>query len=229
MKGVLSVMKTWFRILAVLLLYACNSPLDIDTPRTSTITDFTVDTSGLRTGHRVSLVLAFDVSSSMRSAELLAATSGARSLVGFLDDSTDDAAVLMFARNTIVKQCMTTRTASLVAALDSFPIPGASALWDGCVSAIDQISAYGANTSRAVIVSTDGRDNASVTSVDTLKSYAVVEKVPLNFIGSSGTIQTDILQPLATATGGNVYALSSTMESMRTYLGILRSLRVRNP
>ena len=203
---------------------ACNSPLDIDTPRDRFVDDtnnVSVDTAN----SRVSVAIALDASGSMSGAGRIIAMSGAQSLIDSLDGTTDEAAILWFADAITLQQPMTTKKDSLRNAVSALPAVGITLLWDGTWSAIREVVDHGMNPSRGVIVITDGMDNASSRTADQVLAFAVQNKIPVSFIGLGVQIPETELRLIADSTHGRFFQIHNALQADSAFLSILENLR----
>ncbi len=103
---------------------------------------------------------------------------------------------------------------------------GETPLYDATLTAIQE-SLAAPQGRRMVIVLTDGDDNCSKISIDTLVSAAVRNGVPLTFIGLGPDIRPDILQNLAGLTGGQFFAAEDSARLADIYKSLNQRLRTQ--
>ena len=116
----------------------------------------------------------------------------------------DQIAVLSFADEVDVPQKLTRDRKLLSRAIDRFAANGNTRLYDGLAQSLTQLS-LAPGGPRAVVLLTDGRDTASMRSVEDNIAQAVSSGVPVYTIGLGSDVDTDILQKIATSTGGRFF------------------------
>jgi Mg-chelatase subunit ChlD len=223
-----------FILVALCLTCACNSPLDIDTPRQSQ-TDRPAsndpDSLSLVTGYRISVLLALDASGSMDSVGLDGAThadaakAGALRLVDYLDGSVDEAGVEWFNSIPTIAQSVVTYPILIKQAIRNVPASGNTSLWDGIYFGLTELVNNGVNESRGVVVFTDGRDNGSIRTPTDLNTLASRSHSRIFIIGYGEKIAVDTLRAIADSSRGAFYQVSSKNESVTAYLKSLLALR----
>ncbi len=129
---------------------------------------------------------------------------------------TDDVgAVLKFGSELEVTQAFTSDKPRLIEALSApFDKGGATKLYDAAFQAVDTTGVL-SDYRRAVIVATDGADNASVRSVADVTSNALNKSVPIFAIGIGSAINKTTLEQLAADTGG-LYFEANTSQNLAT-------------
>lgn len=221
-------MRTVIRValLGLAVLAACNSPLDINTPRIRTVAEDIPDSASLVNGNRVSLGLLFDASGSMQGFGAEAARAGGLRLVDYLDGVNDEATVMSFNSQVIVQIVMTKQKALLRAGITGLSAIGGTALWDAFLLGLQEVVLQGVNTHRGLIVFSDGADNAS-SSGDKLDfiATAVSMKVTISTIAFGPDAPVDKLKQVADSTGGRFEAVTTAAGAEAAYLRILRDLR----
>jgi VWFA-related protein len=103
---------------------------------------------------------------------------------------------------------------------------GDTPLYDATLTAVQE-SLAAPQGRRMVIVLTDGEDTCSKISMDTLVSAAVRNSVPLTFIGLGPDVRPDILQNLASLTGGQYFAAEDSNKLADIYNSLNERLRTR--
>ena len=149
---------------------------------------------------RRTTVLAMDVSNSMEGKKFEEAKAAAQA---FLDKVPEDVHVglVTFADDVSVAHEPTTDTDSVRSALDSLELSPETRLYDGVLGAVELSGAEGA---RNILVLSDGRDTSSTSLEKVLAEVEGAEvKVDVVALGQSAD-DTDPLQQLAEAAGGQV-------------------------
>ena len=127
----------------------------------------------------------------------------------------DVAAVVKFGSEVEVTQAFTSDKAKPIEALSApFDKGGATKLYDAAFQAVDD-TALQSNHRRAVIVATDGADNASARSLADVTSNALNRSVPIFAIGIGAAINRTTLEQLAAGTGG-LYFEANTSQNLAT-------------
>ena len=206
----------------ILLVSACKSPLDIDTPRERD----TDDTTGRQdTASAVSIALVFDASGSMSGRGVAVAKYGAAVFVDSLNGTTDEAYVMWAATTPRIVQTMTHRRDSLRRWVDSLYALGVSAVHDALYAAILELDTRAKNDSVALIYFTNGDDNSSSHSPQDVISLAQARRVPLYIIGFGDQYTEPLYWNMALMTGGGYFHVSTEFWCRDAYLSILRRLR----
>ena len=148
--------------------------------------------------------LVLDASGSMGGEKNMYARIAAGNFVENMDGVQDRAAVIWFQSRDTLVQPLTSDKLLLKAAVDSLPAAGTTAVWDAAWKAITELvnNGSGYDTCGAVIVLTDGNDNASVRTLGEVAAYAVSRRVRVITVGIGADVNDVALNYLATATGG---------------------------
>jgi Ca-activated chloride channel family protein len=197
------------------------------------IQEFRHDESG------VSVALLFDVSGSMES-RMGEAREAAEHILSWLSVEGDEAAVYTFDTRLDEVSPFTRRMQRLPAHLDSVVPFGATSLHDAIASTARR-SASRDGLRRAVVVLTDGQDNASRLKPEEVSGIASSIDVPVYIVGivsaldnpsadiSTTTVErsalTGSLSDLAIWTGGRAFVASSITERSQTARQIVDELR----
>jgi len=171
----------------------------------------------------ISAGLALDYSASMIpvTADL---ESAAKSFVDLLKPGVDEAEVIKFDQNVFTVQVFTMDKAALKSAIGD-PFPGArqdTALYDALMRSITDTSAR-TNVKRAVVVVSDGKDNASVATLSDVVNLANQKGISL-FTISVGTDGAEQLQQLAQQTGGQYFIVDTGPELQAVYSKVSQAL-----
>jgi Ca-activated chloride channel homolog len=197
------------------------------------ISDFRHDLAG------VTVALLFDVSGSME-ARLMSAREAGTHVLGWLDDDRDEAGVFTFETRLNEVAPFTTRLRALPERLDSVIPFGATSLYDAIARTSEQLASREGRR-RAVIVFTDGRDNASRLTPSEVSGIASAIDVPVYIFGvvssiddpssansATTTEQSPLAGPLADLaawTGGQVFVASTPAQRSIAARQIIDELR----
>lgn len=146
-----------------------------DNGRLRTITDFRQDVAGL------SVALLFDVSGSMQG-QLVNAREAATVLLGLLDPSRDEAAIFQFDTRLEEAVPFTPGLRELPASMSTIMPFGATSLFDAVARTAERIDLREGRR-HAVVVFTDGLDNASHMTASQVSGIASAIDVPVYVLG----------------------------------------------
>jgi Ca-activated chloride channel homolog len=146
-----------------------------DSGRMRPISDFRQDVAGL------SVALLFDVSGSMQG-QLAHAREAATTLLGLLDPARDEAAVYQFDTRLDEAVPFTTGLRQLPASMSKVVPFGATSLFDAVARTAQRMTVH-QERRHAVIVFTDGLDNASKLTASQVSGIASAIDVPVYVIG----------------------------------------------
>ncbi|MBE0644368.1 MAG: VWA domain-containing protein [Bacteroidetes bacterium] len=209
-----------------LLYSACDSPLDVQTPRNRFVDRVSVpeadyigsavsvvlppDTSGNDTTAQkihFSVALVVDASGSITEQTALAFREGCNALLDSLDGEKDEGVVVFFTQTATIAQHITSQVSLLRSAVDNIPSYGATAMWDGIYKGMLELQSKATHARRAVIIITDSDDNSSVTgSPSKITSLGQSAKIPVYSIALRLTSQEVVLRNIAQSTGGQHYS-----------------------
>jgi len=168
----------------------------------------------------LSVAMLLDISDSMDGTPL---DSAKTAISTFLDNMTDEdkAALVSFASGVTVDQSMTSTLALVDSALTDLTAGGATAMYDGLIAAMNQVLTQA--TRRAIILLTDGAENASIfKDLDYILTAALASDVPIYTIGlNSPTLDADTLQYIAAQTGGAYYFAPGPEDLLEIYLDLV--------
>src|ERR1700687_1637743 len=197
------------------------------------ISDFRHDLAG------VTVALLFDVSGSME-AQLTSAREAGTHVLSWLDDDRDEAGVFTFETRLNEVAPFTTRLRALPERLEAVIPFGATSLYDPVARTAEQ-PAPREGRRRAVIVFTDGRDNASRLTPSEVSGIASAIDVPVYIFGvvssiddpssansATTTEQSPLAGPLADLaawTGGQVFIASTPAQRSIAARQIIDELR----
>jgi Ca-activated chloride channel family protein len=205
----------------------------LDEGRTRPISDLQVDVAG------VSLAVLFDVSGSMEG-RLPSAREAARHVLSWLDASRDEAAIFTFDTELDQRTPFTTGLKTLPESVTGVVPFGATSLHDAIARTAQRV-AEREGRRRAVVVLTDGGDNASRMKPEEVSAIASAIDVPVYIFGVVGAIDNpseDIatlpaersafngpLAALASWTGGMVFVASTPGQRSMAARHIIDELR----
>lgn len=140
----------------------------------------------------------------------------------------DQGEVIKFGSEVQVTQAFTTDKSALLTAIAApFDKGGTTKLYDAALRAVDDTAAVPGDVRRAVILATDGTDNASAAAVTAATANAASKGVPLFTVGLGSSINSDILRQMADATGG-LYYEATTSQNLATIYQQLSSILYTN-
>jgi Ca-activated chloride channel family protein len=189
----------------------------MDDGRTRPISDLQADVAG------ISVAVLFDVSGSMEG-RLPNAREAATHVLSWLDASRDEAAIFTFDTRLDQRTPFTTGLKALPASMERVVPFGATSLHDAIGQTAKRVGQREGRR-RAVVVLTDGADNASRMKPEDVSAIASAIDVPVYIFGIVGAIDnpsedisttsversafTGPLSDLATWTGGHVFVASA--------------------
>ena len=204
----------------------------IDGGQLQRIADFRADVAG------VSLALLFDVSGSMEG-QMPNAREAATHVISWLDATRDEVAIFTFDTRLDEVLAFTTGLKTLPEALDTAQPFGATSLQDAIAATARQV-ADRAGRRQAVVVFTDGADNASRLTPEEVAGIASSIDVPVYIFGivpsidnpfedvatpSAQELQSGKLADLATWTGGHILIASTIAQRSLAARQIVDELR----
>jgi Mg-chelatase subunit ChlD len=153
----------------------------------------------------ISVSLVFDASGSMIGSGQAGAKAAGHAFVDMMDGVIDEASVIWFTSVVTVYQQMTTVKPMLHSAVDALPASGMTAVWDGGYAGLIELINNGVNQCRAVILMTDGGDNASSRQPAELIALANRHRIRIFTIGLGSSINSLELELIAQLTGGKYF------------------------
>ena len=205
----------------------------LDEGRTRPISDLQIDVAG------VSIALLFDVSGSMEG-RLPSAREAASHVLSWLDVQRDEAAIFTFDTHLDQRMPFTAGLKTLPESMTSVVPFGATSLHDAIAQTAQRVGAREGRR-RAVIVLTDGADNASRLKPEEVSALASAIDVPVYIFGVVGAIDnpsedisttsiersafTGPLAALASWTGGMVFVASTPSQRSIAARHIVDELR----
>ena len=205
----------------------------VDSGRARSISDLQTDVAG------VSIAILFDVSGSMEG-RLPNAREAAMHVLSWLDPKRDEAAIYTFDTQLDERTPFTLGLRSLPRSIDQLVPFGATSLHDAIAQTAKRVGARDGRR-RAVVVLTDGADNASQLRPGEVSAIASAIDVPVYLFGIVGSLDnpaedvsiqtversalTGSLAELAAWTGGHVFVASSPGQRSVAARQILDELR----
>ncbi len=174
-----------------------------------------------------SVCLVIDRSGSMTGTPLADAKAAAQDFVSFLKAS-DEVAVIDFGSNVHValeRQQVGDQESAVLQAIDEIPCDGMTALWDAGIEAVDLLSKSEPNRTRMVILLSDGMNNASGNTVETLVDRARQSNVIVHTVALGLMADRDTLKRVADETNGAYNQAKSSKQLRGIYQNLGRSLR----
>lgn len=150
------------------------------------------------------------------------AREGVQSFVQSLNPAKDSLLIVGFSGTVDRVPPLTNDTARIRAAVDRLQARGATAFYDALRTGIDSLENY--TGLRAVVALTDGVDNASYTSLDSVIRRAQQAQIPVYVIGL-GNVDRVILRQLGEETAGGFHYTSDANALTEIYLRISEELR----
>ena len=179
----------------------------------------------------VSVALVFDRSGSMEGPKLDNVKAGGRAFVNSMNPDgipCDEAAVVTFNDTIRLATGMTTEKPRLMAAINGMEAYGWTAVWDAVSLGVTELARNGKHRCRAVVVLTDGVDNRSMHSLQSLIQYALSEDTKVYTIGYGVPPDHPAgqqLSALAHSTGGEYYYSATGEDLAQIYASIKGSIK----
>lgn len=172
----------------------------------------------------ISAALVFDNSGSMTGQPIIDARNAGHTFVLNLDGANDEACIISFDKNVTVLQEITSDVPLLRSAIQNITAGGSTALWSGVYAGVQKIATDGVNPCRAVVVLSDGMDNASIHTPADVIALARANAIPVFTIGLGASVDSTNLRRLADSTGGRAYFVANSSVLERVYQTIARVL-----
>lgn len=196
-----------------------------DDGRADTIADFSVREFSDQDGIPYELALALDYSGTMGSN--IEALEDAASGFVKLKRSQDRIALVKFDKEPQLVAPLTASTADLLSKFDGKGLRGFggySAVYSAAKMGADQVALAPGDHPRAVVLFTDGEDNASTINPTALYSLCRQNNIPI-FTIAFGAVNRDALSDISSFTGGRFYQTYTPEELKAAFEDIYRSLR----
>ncbi|MBS1913310.1 MAG: OmpA family protein [Bacteroidetes bacterium] len=139
----------------------------------------------------------------------------------------DRIAIVKFDRTPQLASPLTSSQSDLMAQFNGSGLKGYggyTALYSGAQMGAEQVAAAPQDHPRAVVMLTDGEDNASSIRASDLYKYCSENRIPV-FTVAFGAVNADVLKDISTFTGGRFYQTYTADELKNAFEDIYRSLR----
>ena len=171
--------------------------------------------------------IALDYSGSMSSLDIQNAEMAAKEFVQLLEP--EDAGSFTEFDNSVYTYPATSDKSQLLQDIDSPPKSsgGNTALFDGMYSSMRELVAFGGSRARVVVALTDGINNSSSESAQSVINYASANNIRLFTIGLGNNIDEATLINLAAETGGEYQNATTSAGLTPLFIRALQSARER--
>ena len=173
----------------------------------------------------VAVTLVIDVSQSMAGKPLESARNAASS---FIDEigANDTAAIIAFDGQLSTVSSFTSDKVSLKNALGSLVVGPNTALFDAVVGSIEA-TRQAPTDHRVIILLTDGQDTNSKQSRESALKAAATARIPIYTIGLGSSLDRQVLEQIASTTGGRSLYAPSSEDLQSAYKGLASQLKSR--
>ena len=167
-----------------------------------------------------------DYSGSMSSSAISHMETAVKTFIGYMQ-ANDRGEYLAFGGNIINESGGFVAPSVLVGDVKGTGINGnATKLYDAIYQGLSHLSAQPAGYVKALIVMTDGYDNASSHTANDVINYAKSLKIPIFTIGL-GSVNTSVLQNMANQTGGKYYHAANSSDLLAIYRSLIKAVTGR--
>jgi von Willebrand factor type A domain-containing protein len=158
--------------------------------------------------------LVLDASASMEGAKNQLTINATKHFVSLMDGDQDEAALIWFNNVVTMRVPMTNIKPDLHFAIEELPSQAETAAWDATYMGIDHLfnSTNVPKQCRAVVLLSDGKDNASGRTWQSVVSFAIAKQVRVFVIGVGDDINEQPLRDLAEQTGGKYYSTIDALD-----------------
>jgi VWFA-related protein len=166
----------------------------------------------------ISVAIVIDRSGSMSGQPISDAKTAASSFVDNLKPS-DRASVISFNQSVSIDQPFTSDKNALKNAINSLSAGGMTAIYDAAYTALSLLSSE-LNPRKAIILLTDGADNSSSFTPDSVIKYANFLGIPIHTIGlglTPGSNEENALKNLSKSTGGRYFYSPTSSQLIDLY------------
>lgn len=172
------------------------------------------------------VVLAVDTSGSTEGAPLAAAIAAGRDLVQQVDGAGLLTGLVEFGPTVVVHARPGDPAESVIASLEALEAQGETLLYDGLARSTRLLSTH--DGPRDVVVFSDGVDNGSGSTLDTVRALAESEDVRVTAVAlDAGDLDLAPLEAIADATGGSVLRVTDPDQLLGAFAGVARDLATR--
>jgi hypothetical protein len=193
------------------------------------INDFTMWCPDHNARCMISACLVFDCSASMKSVSINAARDAARKFVSYYDGKIDETCIMVVDSSVRMVQAMTYDKTLLNSAISKLSARDSTAsdvtaVWDGCYEGLEELIKSGTNSCRAVILISDGKDNASAHNPSQIITLATHYRIRVFTIGLGDMGGSAELRTIATSTGGSFYSSPTPYQVRQMFEDITANL-----
>ncbi len=165
--------------------------------------------------------LAIDRSSSISDTDMSKIKNATNTFLSKLQFHSGDKAEIVSFDTNVMQMCLFTNNKdNLMNGVNSMYPYGTTACYDAIVRSIQNASVQ--SGARCVIVFTDGLDNESVNTVDSVINLAIAKSVPVYTIGVGGSLDESALRRIASNTGGTYHHIDDISSMSQIYDEIYR-------
>jgi len=117
---------------------------------------------------------------------------------------------------------LTTNIGQIKSAIDALTADGSTAMYDGCLLSLNKLISYSSDSStRLSMLLTDGEENASSNSANSVIAKATANNIPIFTFGYGNAAYYDNCRTLSAGTGGRFYAnLTSAAAVVKFWMNI---------
>ena len=171
----------------------------------------------------VNIAFAMDYSGSMSGQAIYDMEAAVRSFVDLMN-ADDEGAIFKFAKDVLKYQGFTSEKSLLYAAINAgfSGNTGSTKLYDAIIMCVSEAIAQQGR--KAVIALTDGEDNDSNHSLNDAIIHAQNYNIPIFTIGLGGSVNSTVLNQIASSTGGQYYYAPSSSDLQAIYAQIANIL-----
>ncbi|MBE0644329.1 MAG: VWA domain-containing protein [Bacteroidetes bacterium] len=141
-----------------------------------------------------------------------------------MNGTTDEAALVFYNSLVILQQSMTTSKSTLLNQLSTLGFVGNRAMIDGTHAGIIHTASIGQHGNKAVVLISDGFDNASSYTTQDVIDLARTYSVRIYTVGLGASYDINAMKMLADSTGGAFYNVPDTAQLKYTYSEIFEHI-----
>lgn len=165
--------------------------------------------------------LAIDRSGSISDYDMAKIKNATNNFLSKLQFGSGDKAEIVAFESTVMQMCLfTNNKTNLLNGVNSMYPYGLTACYDAIVTSIHNASTQ--SGARCVIVFTDGYDNESINTVDSVINLANAKSVPIYTIGVGSSLAENDLRRIANSTGGTYHHIDDISAMSQIYEEIYR-------
>ena len=169
--------------------------------------------------HGLSISLIADRSTSLSTNDLTKIKSAMKRFVSSMDFSVGDRGEVLSFGSDIKNVCaFTNNVSSLNNGINSISLDGATALYDAIYRGISHAARQ--SNAKCVVVFTDGYDNRSTNTPQSIVNYSLQLQVPVYIIGVGSSIDVNSLMSIANGSGGKYWNIDNVGQLDRAYTDV---------